>query len=371
MDSTVAALSCAQVRWRCDPDELGFATTNDVPVLEGTVGQERGVDAVAVGLALDTTESHVFVAGPSGSGRATTVQSLVSREAGRRPPASDWCYLQNFKEPSQPIAVELPPGHGPELASDLDDLVADARREIPRVFEGDQYRQRQADLARHVREQRDALFQEVGALAERLEFAVEFTPTGVMTVPLLEPGKPMTEEAFRLLPEAKQADLRVKMQEITHRAEEVLLEVRSLQREFHERLKALDREVVGFAVGHLLDALRAKYAARPVVTQQLDALHADLLTHLDEFRQTEAPHEDGPTLPFAAERASDRYRANLLVSHDSSSGAPVVFEPNPTYYNLLGRVDFKASIGAMVTDFRLIRAGALHRANGGYLILQA
>jgi predicted ATP-dependent protease len=359
------------LRWRCDPDELGFATTRDVPSLEGTVGQERGVDAVAVGLALDTAEFHVFVAGPSGSGRTTTVQTLVSHEAGRRPAASDWCYLHNFKEPAQPIAVELPPGRGPELANDLDDLVADVRREIPRVFEGEQYRQRQADLARHLREQRDALFQEVGALAERLEFAVEFTPTGVITVPLLEPGKPMTEEGFRLLPEEKQADLRVKMQNITHRAEEVLLAVRSLQREFHERLHALDREVVSFAVGHLLDALRAKYAATPIVTQQLDALHTDLLTHLDEFRSTEAAQGDGPALPFVAERAYDRYRANVLVTHDSSTGAPVVFEPNPTYYNLLGRVDFKASIGAMVTDFRLIRAGALHRANGGYLILQA
>jgi predicted ATP-dependent protease len=369
--SAATAVPLERLRWRCDPDALGFATTSDVPILEGTVGQERGVDAVALGLELDTAGFHVFVAGPSGSGRATTVRTLVSREAAGRPSSPDWCYLYNFSEPSQPVAVQLPPGRGPELARDLDDVVADIRREIPRVFESEQYRQRQADIARQLREQREALFDQVRALAERLGFAVEFTPTGVATVPLLEPGRPMTEDAFRLLPDEKQAELRAKMQQITRQTEEVLLTVRGVQRESHERLHALDREVVSFAVGHLLDALRTKYLDAPPVIQHLDALQSDLVAHLDEFRSTEAEREDQPPLPFVTERAYDRYRANVLVTHDPSNGAPVVFEPNPTYYNLLGRVDYRASIGAMVTDFRLIRAGALHRANGGYLVLQA
>jgi predicted ATP-dependent protease len=326
---------------------------------------------VSLGLALDTSDFHVFVAGPTGSGRTTTVRALVAHAAGGSPAAPDWCYLHNFDQPSQPIAVRLPAGRGPELAHDLDELVADVRREIPRVFEGEQYRQRQAEIARQLTKQRDALFDQVRAMAEQLGFAVELTPTGVITVPLLEPGKPVTEEAFRLLPDEKQAELRNKMHEIARRTEDVLLAVRDLQRDSRERLRALDREVVGFAVGHLLDALRTKYVEVFAVIEHLEALQADLVAHLDEFRSTEGEREDAPTLPFMTGPAYDRYRVNVLVTSDPSHGAPMVFEPNPTYYNLLGRIDYRASIAAMVTDFRLIRPGALHRANGGYLVLQA
>jgi predicted ATP-dependent protease len=360
-----------QLRWHCDPAALGFATTSEIPPLQGTIGQERGVDAVALGLALDTSGFHVYVAGPSGSGRATTVRSLVTDEAAGKASAPDWCYLHNFSQPSQPVAAQLPSGRGPALAEDLDDLVADARREIPRVFEGEQYQQRRAQIGRQLLEKRSALFDEVRSLADRLGFTVELTDTDVVTVPLLEPGKPLTEEAFRLLPDEQQAEIRAKMHEITRKTEEVLLGVRRLQRDSHERLHELDREVVGFAVGHLLDALRAKYSDVAQVIQHLDALQADLVAHPDEFRSTDAEREDVPFLPVVAQRAYDRYRANVLVTHEPSEGAPVVFEPNPTYYNLVGRVDYRASIAAMVTDFRMIRPGALHRANGGYLVLQA
>ncbi|HEX8967849.1 MAG TPA: ATP-binding protein, partial [Chloroflexota bacterium] len=350
---------------------LGFVTTAEVTPLEGTVGQDRGVDALALGLALDTSGFHVYVAGQSGSGRATTVRTLVSRQAAGNPPAPDWCYLYNFSQPAQPIAVDLPPGQGPRLARDLDDLVADARREIPRAFEGEQYQQRRADITRELAQQRESLFEQVRSLAEQLGFAVEFTPTGIVTVPLLEPGKPLTEDAFKLLPDNKQAEIRANGQELSQRTDEVLLAMRRAQRASHERLHALDREVVGFAVGHLLDALRASYTSVPAVIHHLDALQADLVAHVDDFRTSEAEREDGQMPALMPERAYDRYGANVIVSNDPADGAPVVFEPNPTYYNLLGRVDYRASIGAMVTDFHFIRAGALHRANGGYLILQA
>ncbi len=369
--SSAAAVPLDRLRWRCAPETLGFATTNEVPPLEGTVGQERGVEAVALGLALDSNAFHVYVAGPPGSGRTTTVRSLVQHEAASRPKAPDWCYLHNFSEPSRPIAVKLPSGRGPELARDLDELVAGARREIPRLFEGDQYQQRRGEIARQLGADRDRMLDELRQTAEHLGFAVEFSPAGVVTVPLLEPGKPLTEEQFRLLPDEKQAELRAGMQEIARHGDEAMLGMQRLQREAHERFQTLDREVVGFAVGHLLDSLRGRYSDVPRVIEHLDALQADLLAHLDAFRTNEGEHE--ATLPPTAtpDRSFDRYRANVLITSDGATGAPVVFEPNPTYYNLLGRMDYQASLGAMMTDFRLIRAGALHRANEGYLVLQA
>ena len=288
----------AELRWRCALTRS--ASQRHPTCLASRAPSDKSVVSMRSLSGLRWIQpSSTFLWRGLGSGRTTTVQGLVSREAAHRPTPSDWCYLHNFKEPSQPVAVQLPAGRGPELASDLDDLVTSVRREVPRVFESDDYRQRQADLARRMREQRDKLTGEVRALAERFQFAVEFTPTGVITVPLLEPDKPMTEETFRLLPDEKQAELRAKMQEIMHSAEDVLPEVQRLQREFHEQQHALDREVVGFTVGH-------------------------------------------PRSP--SERTTRGTRANALMTHDPSAGAPVVVEPNPTYYNLVGRVDFRASM---------------------------
>jgi predicted ATP-dependent protease len=236
----------------------------------------------------------------------------------------------------------------------------------------DQYQRRRADLAQRLGEQREAQFAEVRALAAQLGFAVEFTPMGVATVPLLEPGKPLTPEAFELLPDPKKADIRARGQELARRTEEVLHVVRRLEREAHDQVHALDREVVSFAVGHLLDALRTKYAEFHAVSEHLDSVQADLVANLEEFRATEPESLPSSPMPaFAVERAYNRYGANVLVTSTPGAGAPVVLESNPTYYNLLGRVDYRATVGAMHTDFQLIRPGALHRANGGYLVLQA
>jgi predicted ATP-dependent protease len=362
------ALPPQALRWCCDPGTLGFASTDDVPPLVGTAGQERGLDAINLALAVDNDGFNVYVAGPAGSGRTTTARQLISQIASARPAPADWCYMHNFQTPNQPVALQLAPGLAPEVAHDLEELIASLRRAVPRVFEGDEYQQRRAEIARSLDSQRESVFAEIRSIAERLGFAVEFTPMGAATVPLLEPGKPLSPEGFELLPDEKKADIRVKGQELRHAIEQALMGVHRLEREAHEQLHKVDREAMGYAVGHLLIALQRKYTDVPAVLQHLEAIQADLVAHVDEFRPSDSDQaQGGPPL----EKLFDRYRANVLVTHSATDGAPVVFEPNPTYYNLLGRINYRASIGAMFTDFTLVQAGALHRANGGYLILQA
>jgi hypothetical protein len=369
-DLRVPAVSAEQLRWRCDPEQLGFASTEDVPPLAGTVGQERGVEAIAVGLGLSAQGFNIFVAGPPGSGRTSTVCAMIAPLAANRPAPLDWCYLHNFDDRSHPLAVQLAAGRGRELARDLDELILDCQREIPRVFEGDQYQQRRARIADQLRTEREAVLEQVRATAERLGFAVEFAPTGVVSVPLLEPGKPLTPEGFELLSDARKAELREHGRELAMLIDEAMPQVRRAALAAGERVRALDREAVGFAVGHLLDALRARYADVELVIGHLNRVQADLVSHLSELGADDEGGGSGPP-GMARTYDFDQYRANILISHDPGSGAPLVFEANPTFYNLLGRIDYRASLGAMATDFRLIRAGALHRANGGFLILQA
>lgn len=356
-----------QLRWRCDPGTLRFETTSEVPPLESMVGQDRGSRAVDFGISLDHPGYNIFVAGPRGTGRSTVVRQRLREAAARRPAPADWCYLHNFQDPYRPIAVRLPAGQAPELKQDMDRFIAGCHREIPRVLESEQFQERRGAIVKRLENQRDALLETLRQTAEQREFSTQITPMGVVNVPMLGPGKPLTPEAFELLPESKQAEIRAAGQELQRLTEDCMLDIRRLERETREQLRTLEREAALFAVGHLLGELRTRYAAHARVVEHLRAVENDLLDHLDEFRSAE-PRESPP---FISASADERYRVNVLVSQGKDAGAPVVFEPNPTYYNLLGRIDYRAMVGAMATDFTLVKPGALHRSNGGFLAIQA
>ncbi|MDE3112334.1 MAG: AAA family ATPase [Chloroflexota bacterium] len=355
------------LRWRCDPAALGFRSTDDVPPLEGVRGQQRAIDAIELGLDIDDPDHNVYVAGPAGTGRNTAVLDLLGRAAAARPAASDWCYLHSFDDPYRPIAVELPAGKGRELAADLDELIARCRTDIPKLFDGPEYERRKAEGLRKVSETRDALVEDLKRQANALGFGIEQTPMGILTVPLVD-GKPIGPDAFALLSDERKMRIASASAELRDKVDGAVRTLRQLDREAHEAVHAVDREVALFAVGHVIDALRAKYEKQPAIVRHLDAIREDIVEHLDEFRQ--ADDAEAQQI-FAGPRAWTRYGANVLVASDASDGAPVVSEPNPTYANLVGRVDYRATLGVMQTDFRYIRPGALHRANGGFLVIQA
>jgi len=367
-EQAATPLAPAELRWRCDPDALGFETTADVTPLGAMVGQDRGVGAIAFALDVADGGYNLFVAGPSGTGRSTTVRAQVERVAAGRCAPSDRCYVHNFVDPDRPIAIELPAGTGPGLARDLGRFVDRARQEIPRVFEGEEYRRRRQEVIDGLAERRDALLKEVAEFAAGLRFGIEVTPMGIASGPL-EDGKPLSREAFEALADERKADIAARADRVKEKVDATLPNIRTAEREAHAALHAIDREVALFAVGHLLDELRSSYAALRAVLAHLDAVQEDLIDHLDDYRTS----EPGP-LPnalFGATPSWERYGANILVTHDPSAGAPVVLEPIPTHANLLGRIDYRSSFGAIRTDFSLLKAGALHRANGGFLIVQA
>ncbi len=360
-------LGPSELRRRCDPATLGFRSTDDVHPLEGVMGQERAIAAIDLGLHIDDPDHNVYVAGPGGTGRNTATLDLLRRAAAERPASSDWCYFHSFEDPYRPYAVELPAGRGRELAADLDDLVTRCRADIPKLFEGAEYERRKAEGLRKTAGARDALLERLKDEAGALGFGIEQTPMGILTIPLVD-GRPIGPDAFALLTDERKMQIAASSGELRAKVDEAVRTLRQLDREAHEALHGIDRDVALFAVGHVIEALRTKYAAQRAVVRHLDAIREDIVDHLDEFRLPE--DADGQQL-FAGPRAWTRYGANLLVSHDPAGGAPVISEPNPTYANLIGRIDYRATLGAMQTDFRFIRPGALHRANGGYLVIQA
>ena len=360
---------------RIDPSTLGFATTEELPPLEDTIGQDRALRSLEFGLRVQTPGYNVFVTGMPGSGRNTTLASYLERVAAAMPVPDDWCYVYNFLEPLKPLAIRLPPGMGHQLAADMDDMVRECRERIPLAFEGPDYRGRVDEAVKEVQERHRKITQEMEEEAKRCGVALTFSGAGVGASPLGPSGAPMEREEFERLSEVEQAELRKRTEDLYAYIQQRSDELRKLEKEAGRVRQKVDGEVMSSATRPQFEELRGKFRDHLGVARYLEQVQEDMMAHVQLFRgggaQPPAPNEAMVTARADAEEEWVRYRVNVLVGHQGDTGAPVVFESSPTYYNLFGRVDHQFRMGAMSADFTLVRAGALHRANGGFLVLQA
>jgi lon-related putative ATP-dependent protease len=361
-----------QLRNACDPDKLGFETTTEVKPLPGTIGQERAVSAMELGLDIEAAGFNLFVAGPVGSGRNSALRKFLDRVAGKRPPPGDWGYVHNFKDPAQPMAITLPCGMMRQFARDMEDLVAGCRAEIPKAFESEDYSHRIEEVTKEIGAKRQRITEQMEKEAVAEGFAITAGPTGITPVPIRN-GKPMTQEEFANLSKEDQEEMKKRAETVQHIVGHALADLRRLQKEAVEKAKQVDAELVRFTLTPIIDELQSTYSTFPAIVDYLDQVEADMVEHLEMFKPTEEQPAPSP-MPQLGPREEDtfvKYKVNILVDNTECRGAPVVFEHSPTYYNLFGRIDYKARFGALATDLTMVKAGALHRANGGYIVLQA
>lgn len=351
-------------------EHLPWRSTEETSPLAGLIGQPRAVAALEFGLDIPDHGFNIYVAGPPGVGRMTGVQMFLEARAQTQPTPPDWCYVYNFQDPSRPKALRLPPGQGRALRRDMERLLEGIRREIPRVFESDEYNARREAILKEVNQQREEILKRLNQRAMAQEMMVEVTPMGIAVIPLLG-GRPITEQQFAALPPAMQELLRRRREAFEEEVKQALKEIRGLERAAQERLRRLNREVALFVVEGLMDDLFEKYRDLPEVIAYLKAVQEDIVENVDQFRG----REEGQALPFPlplpalADMALRKYTVNVLVDNAEQQGAPVVIEWNPTFPNVFGRLEKESLLGVLHTDFTLIRAGALHRANGGYLVM--
>jgi len=364
-----AEVAIEDLRREIDPSMFKFSSTKEVKPLEGTIGQDRAVESINFGLGIKTKGFNIYAAGPPGVGKTSTVKSYIEMRARQEPIPSDWCYVNNFNDPDRPLAISLPAGRGKEFAKDMDELIRSAREEIPKAFESKEYEERKTRIANEFEAQREKGFAEIEKRAGERGFAVEVTPGGIITIPLMK-GRPLRREEFNLLPEEQQEEIQEAGEELQSEINEVLTRIRKLEKEAKQKLQDLDKEVALFAIGHLLQDLRDGYKDFPKVLLYLDQVEKDIIESLDDFRPGERPHIQIPGLEALQRPITfDRYKVNVIVNNSDLKGAPVVVELNPSYYNLIGKTEYRSFFGGVSTDFNMIKAGALHRANGGYLIV--
>ncbi len=358
----------------CDPVALGFASTEEVPAADGGIGQKRAREAIAFALATPARGYNIFATGPIGTGKRSVLEAHLRAQARERETPGDWVYLHNFAEPHRPLAVALPCGQGRRLAGDMRRFLDDARHELTAALESDTYAQRQREAAEPFEREQQSALAELRAAAQASGIAVELTPAGVATIPV-RGGRPMTPAEFAQLPEGVRDRYQHELEALAPTVEKFVTRTRALQREARDRLRAVEREVALFAIGHLIDELKSRYAGSEKLVVWLDAIAEDVTENLSRFQIRERAGETPEPLLSALASGEDpfgRYEVNVLVAHDAGTGAPVVFETNPTYPNLFGRIAHRGTLGGgLVTDHRMLRPGAVHRANGGYLMLPA
>lgn len=363
-------LKAEQVRWVCDPESLGFESTEELPPLTEVIGQERAVEAIDFGVQMQSHGFNIFAAGPTGTGRMTFIQGVIEKVARTKPTPDDWCYVYNFVDPYRPKALRLPAGKGGELKRDMEQLTEHLKREIARLFESEDYQKQRQSVIQALQQERDEALSMLERKARERSLALVGTPAGLMVVPVMG-GQIITPDQFAQLPELLRHQLEEQRQELTQELQSLMRHLAQREREAREQLSELDKKMAMMAAGHVMDDLREKYAAYPQVIEYLTQVQEDVVNNVDAFRAAQQAGEMPAGLRPSVPDIFERYRVNLLVDNSRTQGAPVIVETNPTFHNLVGRIEYRMEMGAFMTHFTMIRAGALHRANGGYLILDA
>jgi len=361
----------------CRLDHMQFDTTDDLEDSGEFLGQDRVLKAIDLGVTIKRKGYNIYALGPTGVGKHTLVRGFVEGRAAQEPAPHDWCYVYNFTLPSKPRALQLPPGTGVQLKHDMEQLIEELRTALSSAFESEEYQTRRRVLEEEFQERQQESLKELQEQAKEKDLALLRTPGGLAFAPLRE-GEVLPPEEFQKLPPEEQKRIEEEVEGLQQQLQRVLLKMPRWEREFRSRLRELQQEVSGFVLSDLMEELYEKYKDLPDVISHLQAVQKDVSENLGNFLESdeakaEARAEAAPVMPDGLKIAPAlrRYLVNVLVDASEAKGAPVIYESNPSYLNLVGRVEQMAMMGALVTDFTLIKPGALHQANGGYLILDA
>ncbi len=367
--SATTALTVEQLYQACDISRFDFNTTDDLNGLNEIIGQTRALDAIHFGIGIRKKGYNIFALGRSGVGKHVVVSQLLAQAASSLSESNDWCYVNNFDQPHKPRAIRLTKGLGQQFCQQMKRLIDELRATIPDLFESDEYRHHIDELNAEIKQRQDALIDKIKEQAQLKGVGLIRTPHGFALTPM-RGNEVVSPKDFENLTDAEKIHYEELIETLQQSLEDALRQIQVWRRDTREQLQNFNSQVSMVAVGHLIDELRGIYIESDEVLEYLNSVQSDVINNVADFR--DADKEDSVSLATGKRDALfRRYEVNLLVDNSATQGAPVIFEDNPTYQNLVGRIEHVATMGALVTDFSLIKSGALHRANNGYLVIDA
>jgi len=372
MARKIKELAAKDLRLHVDPKTVDVAFSKELcPVSHGVVGQERAIEAIKFGVGMVDPEYNVYVAGATDTGATYMARSFLEEEAKKQPPPPDWCYVYNFKEPDKPTAMKLAPGLANELKKGMDNLVAALNADVPLAFSTDDYRYKEQVLRQEFENKRREIIDSLREKVEAEGFLLQVDPQGVSIIPGKDGKIIPPQEIAKYTREEKRA-LRDRGDRLSVEMNQAMNDIGGLEAEYVEQRKQLQHRIALAVVKKQMQAILAKFKTYPDVIKYLEAVKSDILENIGDFRRK--PEGEAPKGPFPAPGSPmtmNKYRVNVLIDNSEAKGAPVVYTSSPTYPALFGRIEREAVFGALITDFTMIKPGALHEANGGYLVLKA
>lgn len=364
------ALRPEQLYRPTNPLWVHFENTDLAERLTDSFGQQRAFEAMRLSFEIPRPGFNLYVLGDAGSGRHTAVRMLLESRAASGPPPADWCYVHNFTDANRPRAMSLPAGRGAQLRADMRQFVHELGASINAAFESERYRARLEAIQQEYKDKEEQALRDLGQQSSDQGIALLRTPQGFVFAPM-KGEEAMDPEVFAKLPEEERNRIGQLLEEYRNRLQALMRQFPRWQSEMQQKARELSRETLGLAVGHLIDELKEKYADLPAVVSYLNEVMQDVVETGEELRGREGPRSEAElaNLILSGRVSMDRYQINLIVDRDDNRSAPIVFEDNPNYQNLIGRLDHVVQFGAAVTGYAFIRAGALHRANGGFLMV--
>lgn len=358
--------------WHCDESHFDFKTTSDLKPLKGIIGQERALKSLDFGLGVLNNGYNIYVLGDSGTGKESVVKDLLKEKAATEPSPDDLCYVFNFNDSDKPAAIILPSGDGVAFKNDMFKLVEALLKDIPQVFESKDYESHRDEILDGQQERTKNIFNRVDRKCDKDGFKLKRSAGGLTIIAIDDSGKSLKDEDFKKFTTSQKEKMEAKLKVLQTLLGDAVREVREVEKSTKDRLNALDREVVQYVVNPYMTELLDKYSEFEDVVAYLKEVKEDIYYNIDDFRVKEESGFQIPGLKLTKdEPVFTRYEVNLLVNNKGAQGAPVVFETNPTYYNLFGRLEYKMQYGVATTDFTMLKSGSIHRANGGYLVLNA
>lgn len=356
-----------------DLEFLDFKTTKDLEPLRGIIGQQRGVEALEFGLKIKKRGYNIYVSGSSGTGRTSFTKSLANEYAKKKDIPDDWVYVYNFLNKDSPIALSFRPGMGRKFKDEMGKMIKSIRKSIPEIFDGNEYKTRSTEIVKMVNLKKNDIMKSLNEKAKDYGFIYSPTEQGIVSIPLKD-NTPMSEEEYQKLTFDQMQDLMEKYNELHLETMGEMNQLRDADEELDKMIKELNKTMVSDLIDYEIRKLLDKYDGHAKLIKYIDRLKEDILNNIDKFSERSPGQAQNFTQLFSMQRGGEdffnRYRVNLFIDNSQLEEAPLILESNPVYNNLVGHIEYKSQMGALTTDFMQIKPGALHLANGGYLIFQ-
>ena len=365
-------LNYKELKMTCNPNVFNFETTGDLDTIEEGIGQERGIKALEFGLQVDVKGYNLYLEGPSGVGKTLYTKNYLNKIASKKKVPSDWCYIYNFDNPNEPIAVELPAGQGKEFKEAMEGFIKEIRKDIRNTFNNDDFEKEKALIKQEFEQKRTALLEKLNQDASKYNFQVKTAQNGIYMMPIVN-GQVIEEEEFDKLDEEIKKEYEEKSVLVQEQIMNVISQIKEIERASDKKISEWQSNVALLTVNVHINYLKSKYKRNKKINKFLNDVKTDVLKNIPTFLEdpTKQPQQMPPNPAMRKPDPCLNYRVNLFVDNSNREGAPVIMDSNYSYNNIFGTLEYENYYGALKTDHTMLKAGLMQQANGGYIIFQA